>query len=69
MGRVHVRVNPWAEVFYGGRRLGITPMGAIQLPAGRRTQAEHVIVDLDDVAVAPAAIIEIGLASSSMNMF
>ncbi|WNG40118.1 hypothetical protein F0U61_45380 [Archangium violaceum] len=37
MGRVHVRVNPWAEVFYGGRRLGITPMPAIQLPAGRRT--------------------------------
>ncbi|OJH42456.1 serine/threonine protein kinase [Cystobacter ferrugineus] len=37
MGRVQVRVNPWAEVFYEGRRLGITPMPAIRLPAGRRT--------------------------------
>ena len=37
MGRVHVRVNPWAEVFHRGRKLGITPMPAIQLPAGRRT--------------------------------
>ncbi|ATB43604.1 serine/threonine protein kinase [Cystobacter fuscus] len=37
MGRVQVRVNPWAEVFYEGHRLGITPMPAIRLPAGRRT--------------------------------
>jgi eukaryotic-like serine/threonine-protein kinase len=36
-GRVYIRVNPWAEVFHGGRRLGITPMPAIQLPAGRQT--------------------------------
>ncbi|MGA9523453.1 MAG: serine/threonine protein kinase, partial [Myxococcaceae bacterium] len=30
-----VRVNPWAEVFYEDRSLGISPVGPIELPAGR----------------------------------
>ncbi|MFZ5470793.1 MAG: serine/threonine protein kinase [Myxococcota bacterium] len=36
-GRVTVRVNPWAEVFYEGKRLGITPMPAVEVPAGVAT--------------------------------
>jgi hypothetical protein len=27
-------VNPWAEVFEGKRRLGVTPLPPIELPAG-----------------------------------
>lgn len=33
-GRVTVRVNPWAEVSYGGRVLGTTPLPPIEVPAG-----------------------------------
>lgn len=37
-GRVSVRVNPWAEVFLGGKSLGVTPLESpIELPAGRQT--------------------------------
>ncbi len=33
-GRVILRVNPWAEVFLGGRSLGITPIDPVVLPPG-----------------------------------
>ncbi len=33
-GKVSLRVNPWAEVFYEGKSLGITPMPAFEVPAG-----------------------------------
>jgi hypothetical protein len=36
-GRVALRVNPWAEVFIGPRRLGVTPLEPIELPAGTVT--------------------------------
>ncbi len=35
-GLVMLRVNPWAEVFWSGRSMGITPMGAVELPAGKQ---------------------------------
>ena len=28
---------PWSEVFLGSRRLGVTPVFRIELPAGRHT--------------------------------
>ena len=34
---MQVRANPWAEVFYRGRKLGITPMPAFRIPPGRHT--------------------------------
>ncbi|WP_224371359.1 serine/threonine protein kinase [Hyalangium versicolor] len=36
-GTVTLRVNPWAEVFYAGKSMGVTPMGAIELPSGTQT--------------------------------
>ncbi|MEW6431841.1 MAG: serine/threonine-protein kinase [Myxococcota bacterium] len=36
-GRVTVRVNPWAEVLYGGKSYGITPIPAIEVPSGTAT--------------------------------
>ncbi len=36
-GKVAIRVNPWAEVFYRGQKLGMTPMAPISLPPGRHT--------------------------------
>ena len=27
-------MNPWAEVFFDGRSMGITPMDAVELPTG-----------------------------------
>ncbi|MBX5483797.1 MAG: protein kinase [Myxococcaceae bacterium] len=36
-GKVSFRVNPWAEVFLEGQSLGITPMPAVSVPAGRQT--------------------------------
>jgi serine/threonine-protein kinase len=36
-GSVDVRVNPWAEVYLNGRRLGVTPMRPIHLPPGHHT--------------------------------
>ncbi|MFZ5446082.1 MAG: serine/threonine protein kinase [Myxococcota bacterium] len=33
-GRVSVRVNPWAEVLYGGKSLGTTPIPPVEVPAG-----------------------------------
>ncbi|MFT3709503.1 MAG: serine/threonine-protein kinase [Archangium sp.] len=36
-GRVTVRVNPWAEVLYGGRSLGTTPIPPVEVPAGTAT--------------------------------
>ena len=36
-GKVTVRVNPWAEVFYGGRNYGTTPVPPIEVPAGNAT--------------------------------
>ncbi|MGA9526116.1 MAG: hypothetical protein WBV82_31950, partial [Myxococcaceae bacterium] len=35
-GLVMLRVNPWAEVFWSGRSMGITPMAAVELPAGKQ---------------------------------
>ncbi len=35
-GRVMLRVNPWAEVYWSGRSMGITPMDAVELPAGKQ---------------------------------
>ncbi|MHB8876965.1 MAG: serine/threonine protein kinase [Myxococcaceae bacterium] len=36
-GKVSFRVNPWAEVFHGGKSLGITPMAAVFVPSGPQT--------------------------------
>jgi eukaryotic-like serine/threonine-protein kinase len=33
-GRVDVQVAPWAEVYFQGKNLGITPIDPIELPAG-----------------------------------
>ncbi len=35
-GKVALRVNPWAEVFYKGKSLGITPIAPVELPAGKQ---------------------------------
>jgi serine/threonine-protein kinase len=35
-GTVVLRVNPWAEVFHGGKSLGLTPMDPVQVAAGRQ---------------------------------
>jgi serine/threonine-protein kinase len=37
MGKVTVRVNPWAQVSYGGKNLGTTPLPAIEVPPGLAT--------------------------------
>jgi hypothetical protein len=38
LGRVRVRVNPWAEVFYGGKSYGVTPLKRpIEVPPGTAT--------------------------------
>jgi serine/threonine-protein kinase len=36
-GRVTIRVNPWAEVSFGGRTLGTTPLPPVEVPAGTAT--------------------------------
>ena len=36
-GRVALRISPWAEVEHGGKSLGITPMPAVTVPAGKQT--------------------------------
>ncbi|MDP2274516.1 MAG: serine/threonine-protein kinase [Archangium sp.] len=36
-GKVTVRVNPWAQVMFGGKNLGTTPLPAIDVPAGTAT--------------------------------
>jgi len=36
-GRVDVRVNPYAEVFFNGRSYGTTPIPPIEVPAGTAT--------------------------------
>ena len=36
-GKVALRISPWAEVFHGGKSLGITPMAAVTVPSGRQT--------------------------------
>ncbi len=37
-GRVTVRVNPWAEVFFNGKSYGITPLKSpVEVPAGAAT--------------------------------
>ena len=33
-GKVTVRVNPWAQVVFGGKNLGTTPLPPIEVPAG-----------------------------------
>jgi serine/threonine-protein kinase len=33
-GKLAVRVNPWAEVWLGKRKLGVTPLAPLDLPAG-----------------------------------
>ncbi len=35
-GKVALRVNPWAEVFYKGKSLGITPLPPVELPPGKQ---------------------------------
>jgi eukaryotic-like serine/threonine-protein kinase len=37
MGRVSVRVNPWAEVIWSGKSYGVTPLAPFELPAGATT--------------------------------
>lgn len=34
MGKVTVRVNPWAEVYLGNKKLGVTPFEPVEVPAG-----------------------------------
>ncbi|WP_225408225.1 serine/threonine-protein kinase [Stigmatella hybrida] len=36
-GTVSLRVNPWAEVLYAGKSLGVTPMAPFELPSGTHT--------------------------------
>ena len=36
-GTLVIATTPWSEVYLGGRRLGTTPLGNVQLPAGRHT--------------------------------
>lgn len=36
-GRVTVRVNPWAEVVFGNKLLGTTPLPPVEVPAGNVT--------------------------------
>jgi hypothetical protein len=36
-GKVTVRVNPWAEVHFCGRKLGTTPLPPVEVPAGTAT--------------------------------
>jgi serine/threonine-protein kinase len=33
-GKVALRVNPWAEVWLGARKLGVTPLEPVELPVG-----------------------------------
>ncbi|MBX5483076.1 MAG: serine/threonine protein kinase [Myxococcaceae bacterium] len=35
-GRVVLRVNPWAEVFWRGHSMGVTPIDPVEVPAGRQ---------------------------------
>jgi eukaryotic-like serine/threonine-protein kinase len=36
-GTVSLRVNPWAEVLYAGKSLGVTPLAPFELPSGTHT--------------------------------
>jgi serine/threonine-protein kinase len=36
-GKVVFRVYPWAEVFYRGKSLGVTPIAPVETPAGVQT--------------------------------
>ncbi len=36
-GRVVVRVNPWAEVSFANKKLGVTPFDPVEVPAGAAT--------------------------------
>lgn len=36
-GKVSLRVNPYAEVFYAGKSLGVTPLPPVEVPAGTQT--------------------------------
>lgn len=36
-GRVTVRVNPWAEVYFANKKLGVTPFDPVEVPAGSAT--------------------------------
>ena len=36
-GTLVIATTPWSEVYLRGRRLGTTPLGNVQLPAGRHT--------------------------------
>ncbi|MFL5319623.1 MAG: serine/threonine protein kinase [Myxococcaceae bacterium] len=36
-GKVSLRVNPYAEVFFGGKSLGVTPMPPVEVPSGTQT--------------------------------
>jgi serine/threonine-protein kinase len=36
MGYLNLSTTPWAEVYYGGRKLGTTPLVRARLPAGRK---------------------------------
>ncbi len=37
LGKVTVRVNPWAEVWLGNKKLGVTPIDPVEVPAGTAT--------------------------------
>jgi eukaryotic-like serine/threonine-protein kinase len=36
-GRVTMRVNPWAEVYFANKKLGVTPFEPVEVPAGSAT--------------------------------
>lgn len=36
-GKVTIRVNPWAEVYFSGKKLGTTPLPPVEVPAGTAT--------------------------------
>jgi serine/threonine-protein kinase len=36
-GKVTVRVNPWAEVYFANKKLGVTPFNPVEVPAGNAT--------------------------------
>lgn len=37
LGKVTVRVNPWAEVYFANKKLGVTPFDPVEVPAGSAT--------------------------------
>ncbi len=36
-GKLTIDTRPWTEVYWGGKKLGLTPLEGVELPAGRQT--------------------------------